>query len=138
MNYLLDTNVISETVCDKPKTIVMNWLSSISPDNLYLSVLVTGEIRKGVEQLKICPRRKHIEHWLEHELPVYFRNRILDVTQAIGDCWGKLLGAKKSSVPAIDSLLAATAIHHNLCLVTRNTKDFQYPNLEIFNPWDAH
>lgn len=73
--------------------------------------------------------------WLEQDIPLWFESRLLTVDVDVADCWGKLQAQSNSPLPAIDSLLAATAMHHNLCLVTRNVSDFNYPNLTILNLW---
>ena len=75
--------------------------------------------------------------WLESELPNWFEDRILAVDAPVADRWGRLLSEVKRPMPAIDSLLAATALHHRLRLVTRNTADFEYPGLEVLNPWTS-
>ena len=101
------------------------------------SVLTLGEIRKGVERLPDAPRREKPRLWLEHDLRDWFGARILPVDAAVADRWGRLLAEAGRPVPSIDSLLAATALHHELRLVSRNSKDFVYPGLEVINPWAA-
>jgi hypothetical protein len=135
MSYLLDTNIISETIRLQPNKLVMGWLQQIPGEAIFVSVLTLGEIRKGIERLTDKKRREKLRLWLEHELPAWFEWRVLPVDIAVADRWGRLLAQAGRSVPTIDSLLAATALHHELRLVTRNARDFDYPGLEVINPW---
>lgn len=136
--FLLDTNVISELVRPKPDPKVISWFQKTDEDLFHLSVLTLGEIRKGVCALPDAKRRVSIEAWLENDLRNRFEGRILPINEAIADRWGVLAGQahmKKRLLPVIDGLLAATAIHHNLTLVTRNTKDVGETGVGVFNPW---
>ena len=135
MSYLLDTNVISELVRSKPSKAVLAWFENIPSEALHISVLTLGEIRKGIESMPDGARREKLRLWLEHELADWFGSRILPVDIPIADRWGRLLAQVKRPVPSIDSLLAATALHHELRLVTRNQKDSDCPGLEVINPW---
>ena len=137
MSYLLDTNVVSELVRPKPDPEVLAWFDR-TPDNaLHLSVLSFGEIRKGVENLEPSPRREELRIWLEQELANWFGDRILPVDRGVADQWGILLAHAGRPVPTIDSLLAATALCHDLRLATRNVTDFRFTGLEVINPWDS-
>jgi len=105
---------------------------------LYLSVLTLGEIRKGIVSLREVPRRVALEAWLDSDLVLRFHGRVLPIDHEVADRWGRLVaqvGAAGSRLPAIDGLLAATAAHHNLTLVTRNTKDVAATGIGLFNPW---
>ena len=135
MSYLLDTNVISELVRPKPSKAVLAWFENIPSEALHISVLTLGEIRKGVEQMPASARREKLRLWLEHELLDWFGTRILPVGIPVADRWGRLVAQMGRPVPSIDSLLAATALHYELRLVTRNQKDFDYPGLDVVNPW---
>jgi predicted nucleic acid-binding protein len=135
MSYLLDTNVISELVRPKPAKEVLDWFENIPSEALHISVLTLGEIRKGVEQMPDGVRREKLRLWLEHDLVDWFGARVLPVDMPIADRWGRLLALVGRPVPSIDSLLAATALHHELRIVTRNQKDFDYPGLQVINPW---
>lgn len=135
MSYLLDTNIISELVRPKPAKTVLVWFEKIPSEALHISVLTLGEIRKGVEQMPDGARREKLRLWLEHELLDWFGTRILSIDIPVADRWGRLVAQMGRPVPSIDSLLAATALHYELRLVTRNQKDFDYPGLEVVNPW---
>jgi predicted nucleic acid-binding protein len=132
--YLLDTNIISETIKSKPQMEVLNWLSSIDIHHVFLSVLTFGEIRKGVERLNDPVRKQKIIQWLEVDLVKRFRGRLIRIDEEVADKWGYI--SALGNVPAIDGLIAATALAHNFKLVTRNEKDFKgILGLEIINPW---
>jgi toxin FitB len=135
MSYLLDTNVISELVKPKPNQNVIKWFHEIDNNSLFISVLTLGEIRAGVEKLAEPKRREKLLQWLEYDLPNWFENRLLPINNNIADRWGRLQAISRKTLPAIDSLLAATALTYDLKLVTRNSKDFNFPFLEIANPW---
>lgn len=135
MSYLLDTNIISELVRPKPAKAVLIWFDNIPSEALHISVLTLGEIRKGIEQMPESARREKLRVWLEHELADWFGDRVLPIDTAVADRWGRLIAQIGRPVPSIDSLLAATALHHELRMVTRNQKDFDYPGLEVVNPW---
>ena len=94
-----------------------------------------AEICKGVEAIEDKKRREKLRLWLEHELPAWFEGRVLPVDIAVADRWGRILAEVGRPVPTIDSLLAATALHYELRLVTRNARDFGYPGLEVINPF---
>lgn len=135
MNYLLDTNVLSELVRKAPDAGVTQWLAARPADSLCLSALTLGEIRKGVELAPDQIRRQRLREWLDEELSVWFGGRILAVDAAVADCWGRLLATAGRPLPSIDSLLAATAMHHDLVLVTRNVRDFEGLPIRVFSPW---
>lgn len=137
MSYLLDTNVVSELARARPEPAVIEWISTVADDSLFLSVLTIGELRKGVETLPSGAKRESLRLWLETDLAGWFGERLLPVDAAVADRWGRLVAAAKSTPAAIDSLLAATALQHDLRLVTRNVADFAFPGLEVVNPWKA-
>lgn len=135
MSYLLDTNIISETIRRNPNKTAIAWLDQLPSEALFISALTLGEIRKGIEVLTDKRRREKLRTWLEHDLPAWFESRVLPVDLPVADRWGRLLAEVGRPVPTIDSLLAATALHHELRLVTRNARDFDYPGLEVINPF---
>jgi toxin FitB len=136
MTYLLDTNVISEIIRKKPDRNVLTWLNNIPEETLFISVLTIGEIRKGIEKHPDTKIREQLRFWLETDLQIRFGKRKLPINEKVADRWGKLLAEAKKPLPVIDSLIAATALHYDLRIVTRNQKDFYYPDLDIINPWE--
>ncbi len=137
MSYLIDTNVLSELRRRDPDANVVRWLADRPAITLYLSVLTLGELRKGVQGLPEGERKRRLLDWLEVELPAYFSGRILPVDATVAERWGRLLAQAGRPLPAIDSLLAATALAHGLTLVTQNIKDVQHPGLAVLDPWTA-
>ena len=138
--YLLDTNCISELVRVKPEPSVMMWVEATNEALLHLSVLTLGEIRKGLAGLPHGRRRTHLETWLEVELRARFAGRILPIDAAVADRWGLLAASAKGegkTLSIIDGLLAATALHHNLAVVSRNVSDFARTQVQVLNPWKA-
>ena len=138
--FLLDTNCISELVSPKPEPRVMEWLEAADEELLYLSVLTLGEIRKGIAGLSQGRRRTHLETWLAVDLQARFTGRIVPIDSAIADRWGLLAAEakrKEKALPIIDGFLAATAIHHNLTIVSRNAGDFTATHVPVLNPWEA-
>jgi len=136
--FLLDTNVLSELVRPRPEPKVIAWVDATDEDLMYLSVLTLGEIRKGVAALRQGRRRTPLEAWLESSLVVRFANRILPIDRGVADRWGSIAGeaaARRSPIAVIDGLLAATALHHNLTLVSRDVRGVQAAGVRVFNPW---
>jgi predicted nucleic acid-binding protein len=136
--FLLDTNCISEIVRSKPEPRVLDWMEAADESLLYLSVLTLGEIRKGVAGLPQGKRRTHLETWLELDLQARFSGRILSIDAAIADRWGLLAAEAKRkgrALSAVDGLLAATALHHNLTIISRNVNDFAHTQVLTLNPW---
>lgn len=138
MNYLLDTNVISELVAKQPNLHVVQWIDLLTPDQCFLSVVTVGEIRKGIAKLPESRRKQILGLWLIEELLVRFDGQILPLGIAEMLTWGILTGelaAKGINLPAVDSLIAATAVQHHCTLATRNEADFRYTGVKTFNPW---
>jgi len=136
--YLLDTNVISELTKLRPESKVVSWFQATSEELLYLSVLTIGEIRKGIDSLPRSNKRALLESWLANDLVLRFAGRILVVNLDIAERWGLICAQAKiagASLAVIDGLMAATALHYNFTLVTRNTKDVQVPGINTLNPW---
>lgn len=137
--YLLDTNVISETRRRRPDPIVLRWLAGIDEQRLYLSAFTPAEIRKGIVKLGQDRRAAAYEAHLE-ELRQQFAGRILPLDDGVLDRWGQIAGAAEARglvLSAIDVLFAATALQHNLILVTRNVRDMERAGVQLFNPWTA-
>jgi toxin FitB len=137
LSYLIDTNVLSELRRKQPDPHVVAWMQDRPSPSLFLSVLTLGEIRKGLERLEDTARKQSLLDWLEVELPNYFVGRLLRIDVGTADRWGRLMAQAGRPLPAIDGLLAATALQHDLTLVTRNTKDFLDLEIRLVNPWDA-
>lgn len=138
MNYLVDTNILSEPRQKRPESKVVNWLKA-NESSLYTSVLVTGEIRYGIELLPAnSTRRAELLKWYETLLGI-MTGRVLSINARVADEWAKLqaeVRAKNLVVPVVDSLLAATARRYQLVLATDNVKDFKAMGLKIVNPFD--
>jgi predicted nucleic acid-binding protein len=137
LSYLIDTNVLSELRRKKANARVAAWIEARPRQSLYLSVLSLGEIRKGIESVADVAFRQILADWLEVDLSRYFVGRLLDVNERVTDRWGRVQAAAGRTLPVIDGLLAATALEHDLTLVTRNTQDFEGVGIEIVNPWGA-
>lgn len=137
--YLLDTNVLSEARRRSPHAGVAAWLGATPEDALYLSVLVIGEIAKGIAKLPEGPQRARLAGWLEAELTPRFEGRLLGLDEETARIWGRVSGeaeARGAPLPVIDALLAATALRHDLTLVMRNTQDFSAYAVKLLNPWE--
>jgi len=138
MNYILETNVVSELVAHEADQKVVNWVDSIDSDSVFLSVITIGELKKGIEKLPDSKRKKTLESWLEEDLIVRFRGRILPLDIPVLLTWGRLVASLEKEgkpLPAIDSLLAATAAQTGFTLVTRNTGHFDPAGISVFDPW---
>lgn len=135
MSYLVDTNVLSELRRKAPDGRVLRWFAQRPAGTLYLSVLTLGELRKGITAMADGPRRLQLLDWLDTELPAFFAGRILAVDGAVADRWGRLVARAGRPLPAIDSLLVATAVQHGLVLVTRNLRDVQGLGATVIDPW---
>jgi toxin FitB len=136
MGWLIDTNVLSELrKGTRTDPAVSTWLDGTSDTDLYTSVLVLGELRRGIESIR---RRDGVaaaalELWLTRTMEV-FADRIIPIDAAITDRWGRL--NVPDPVPTIDGLLAATALERNLVLVTRNTRDVESTGVRCLNPFE--
>ncbi|THF57619.1 type II toxin-antitoxin system VapC family toxin [Pseudothauera rhizosphaerae] len=137
MSYLVDTNVLSELRNRRADTKVVAWMQARPRQSLYLSVLSLGEIRKGIEGVTDPASRQTLTDWLEVELPNYFVGRLLGIDEQVADRWGRVQASASRTLPAIDGLLAATALQHDLTLVTRNIKDFAGLGVQLVNPWET-
>ena len=138
MSFLLDTNVVSEWTKPRPNAGVVEWLTEVDEDEVFLSVVTFAELRHGIERLPTGARRRRLDDWLRSDLPLRFDARIVGVDGAIADEWGRLVArCEKRGRPihAMDALIAATALVHGLTLVTRNTADFQASVSTLLNPW---
>jgi hypothetical protein len=135
MAFLLDTNVISELrKRDRCNASVRRWFSTVEDDQLYVSVLVVGEIRRGIELLRRRDVRAatSLDRWLK-ELERRYGNRILPVTLEICRIWGGM--SPERPLAPIDGLMAATAIQHAMTLVTRNVQDVERSGVDVLDPF---
>jgi predicted nucleic acid-binding protein len=139
--YLLDTNVISELMKARPARSVADWIVSTPEELMHLSVITIGEIRKGIDLLdEDEPKRGALQSWLDHDLRVRFAGRLLSFDEWVAERWGQIEALAKRqrvTLPTIDAQLAATALHHGLTFVTRNTADVRLTGVPLFNPWRA-
>ena len=136
MNYLIDTNIISEVrKGDHCNPNVAAWYASIDDGDIYLSVLVLGEIRKGIERARPNDpvQARALEKWLS-TVKESFADRVIPVDQVVADEWGRM--SSKRSVPSVDALLAATAKVHRMTLATRNISDVGDLGADILNPFE--
>ena len=137
MNFLLDTTVVSEWTKVRPNAGVVEWLAAADEDRLFLSVVTLAEIRHGVERLASGRRRDRLDAWLRDDLPLRFEDRLLSIDPAIADAWGRLVSRRDAAgrpIAVMDAFIAATAIVHQLTLVTRNVADF-VGSTETYDPW---
>ena len=137
MNYLIDTNIISEVRkgerCDSH---VAAWFASIADADIYLSVLVVGEIRKGIERARRSDpaQARALDKWLSTVKQLY-GERILPIDQMVADEWGSMSAIRP--VPTVDALLAATAKIHRMTLTTRNITDVAGFGADVLNPFES-
>lgn len=134
MPYLLDTCIISELRRKPCNSGVSAWIASVEPEELYLSVITLGEIRRGIElhRSKDPKAAGALERWLLG-LEAYYAERILPISAAVADRWGRL--APHQPLPVSDGLIAALALEHKLTVVTRDVTDFQRSGVNVLNPF---
>ena len=138
MSYLIDTCCISELVKKKPNPNVVRWFADRDEFSMYLSVITFGELRKGIEKLPDSKKKKELSRWVKEDLSQRFKNRVLSIEMEEVNKWGEILAAAEMNgkpLPAIDTLIAATAQVHDLSVVTRNTQDMEGSGVEVINPW---
>jgi predicted nucleic acid-binding protein len=139
VGFLLDTNVVSELMKPRPNRRVAQWVDASSEDLMHLSVITIGEVRKGIDLLDDAdPRRATLQGWLDRDVRVRFAGRLLAFDDAVAERWGQLEALAKKrrlTLPTVDALLAATALHHGLTFATRNTADIAPTGVPLFNPW---
>ncbi len=139
MKYLLDTCVFSEYGKPRPDTRVLDWVSAAVDEDLYISVLSIGELEKGILRLPGSARKSGLIQFLG-DLKLRFAANILDIDLAAMRRWAELMANRESigrPMPIIDSLIAATALEHDLALVTRNESDFDASGVTILNIWNG-
>jgi predicted nucleic acid-binding protein len=137
VSFLLDTNAVSEWVKPQPNPGLIHWMEAADEDRIFISVASLAELHYGVQRLAPGTRRRRIEQWLRHDLPLRFENRILPVSSDVAEAWGRTVASNEAvgrPIGVIHAFLAATAEIHNLTLVTRNVSDFPLVKA-ILNPW---
>ena len=138
MKYLLDTCILSETVRPRPDERVLRWFQKTDRTTMYTPAVVIGEIRKGIVRMPQGSRRNLLEGWLER-YRVNYVQRIVPFDADVAHSWGTLVGQLQSKgvmLPIIDSQIAATALQHDMTLVTRNVKDMEPTGVRLFNPFE--
>jgi predicted nucleic acid-binding protein len=122
----------------KPNPNVLKWFADQDELSMYLSVITFGELRKGIEKLPDSKKKKELNQWVKEDLNHRFKNRVLNINMEEVNRWGKILATAEKNgkpLPAIDSLIAATAQVHDLTVVTRNTQDMKGSGVEVIDPW---
>ncbi|MGH7069139.1 MAG: type II toxin-antitoxin system VapC family toxin [Acetobacteraceae bacterium] len=138
MNFLLDTNVVSEWVKPRPDPGVVAWVGEADEDRIFISVITIAELRHGIERLPVGVRRDRLDHWLTEQVPLRFGERVLAVDAETADAWGRVMApgeATGRSPGTMDAFIAATVLQHDMTLVTRNASDFEPLGLRMINPW---
>lgn len=136
--YLLDTNVLCEGAKRAPEPAVLAWLAQTPAPEQFVSVLTLGEVQRGISKSVNATPRRRLAEWLRDGLLREFEGRILPVDWPVADAWVLLTSKSESkgrSLPAIDALLAATALVHDLTVVTRNARDFAGTGVRVLDPW---
>jgi len=136
--FLLDTNVPSEMTRKRPQSSVSEWLETADDDQLYFSVVSLGEILKGITILPESKRRSGLQQWLDETLRPWFEGRVLPISESIAEQWGVLAGQcqlRGRPLGLADGFIAATALDHDLTIITRNVKDFEGLGVGVFSPW---
>jgi len=134
VSYLLDTNMVSEFRRKTPDAGAVKWFDSVRSGQLYVSALMVGELRKGIERLvdRDPTQAAALDDWCQR-LVRGFSDRIIPVTQDIAETWGRL--SARTPLPAVDGLMAATALVHDWTFVTRNTADVERTGVRVLNPF---
>ncbi len=140
MAWLLDTNILSELRRPKPEQRVAAFVAACPLDELHISVVTLAEIRFGIQLVAEPNRRAELNEWLTHQVRPMFDGRVLPVTEDIMLKWrllveeGRKIGHTFSQP---DLIIAATAMHHGLTVVTRDRSDFDKARVAVVNPWDT-
>ena len=138
MAYLIDTNVLSETLKPRPERRVIDWIGRQVVHDLFLASVSLGELVRGVRRVKDNARRKRFERWIDHDLAGQFQGRILPFDREAAVIWGEIMGDGDRTgrpKPMADAQIAAVARRNGLTLVTRNVRDFAGMEVEILDPW---
>lgn len=136
--WLLDTNVLSELRRPRPEPKVVAFVAAQSLDDMFVSAVTLAEIRFGIESVNDALHRADLTDWLTHQVRPMFDGRILPVTEDIMFKWRLLVEAGRKTGHTFsqpDLIIAATGLHHNLTVVTRDTADYEKSKVNLFNPW---
>lgn len=136
--FLLDTNILSELRRTRPERKVVTFVERQPLDELFVSSVTFAEIRFGIERLADMDRRAELNDWLAHRIRPMFGQRILPVTEDIMLRWRQLVedGRRvRHTFSQPDLIIAATALHHGLTVVSRDTEDYVKARVSVFNPW---
>ena len=136
--FLIDTNVISETLKSRPSARVIDWLGDQRPNDLFLASVSLGELVRGARQAKDKTKRERFERWIDYELAAQFDGRILPFDREAAVIWGEIMGDGDRlgrPKPMADAQIAAVARRHNLIVATRNARDFTDMDVAILDPW---
>jgi predicted nucleic acid-binding protein len=139
MKVLIDTSVLAELAQRQPNPKVLAFLEKAVEEDLYVSVISIGEIRKSLVKLKDAKRQETLSKWLEQQLLPTFEKRILNLDTPVLLAWGELCGgleAKGRALPLTDGLIAALAKVHDLTVATRFPRDFEPTGVKVINPWE--
>jgi predicted nucleic acid-binding protein len=140
VNFLLDTNVVSEVMRKRPNARVLAWIAAQIEESLFISAITVGELRRGSLLLDNGKKRKALLRWIETGIKAEFADRILPVDTTVMECWADLETSTVKTgrrLPVMDSLLAATALAHGLTLATRNIPDFEAAGVALLDPWQV-
>jgi len=138
VKFLVDTNVVSEWVKIRPDSGVIDWMTEVDEDRVFISVISLAELRRGIERMPEGKRRSRLDEWLREELPQRFERRVLLVDHAVAEAWGRIVARCEMAgrpLSTMDGFIAATAEVHDMALVTRNVSDFEFSVKEVVNPW---
>ncbi|MFG6430108.1 type II toxin-antitoxin system VapC family toxin [Roseateles sp. LYH14W] len=136
--YLLDTNVISELRKPRPEPRVLAFVAAQSLDSLHISTVTLAEIRYGIERMPDAGRRAELSAWLTHKVRPMFEQRVLPVSEDVMLVWRLLVDAGRKAGHTFsqpDLIIAATAAHHGLTVVTRDVSEFEHAKVPVLNPW---
>jgi predicted nucleic acid-binding protein len=138
VSFLLDTSVISELVKKNPRREVVDWIDGQEESTLFLSALTIGELEKGIAKLPASARKRNLLSWVRRDLAGRFGGRLLPIDVRVAARWGAMTGESEKRgrpLPVIDSLIAATALVHDLQIVSRNVDDFERCGIACVNLW---
>ena len=139
MNFLLDTCVISELTKAKPNQTVVDWVVGQDASRCFISSITLGEIQKGIRKLPDSAKKNDLQTWLDRDLRERFSGRTIAIAANEAQEWGRIFAAVEAQgkpMPLVDSLIAATAVFHDMTLVTRNTRDVAASGVTLFDPWN--